>query len=137
MESQVFLPVVGSRSPVDLQAELVRLRRALRHCQRRTRLAMRSLQEVQALLLGLHGSAIGVGSLAQLIGQVQATRAMLAVEEEVLARVDAWYDQERALNPQYTWGEAFSAISKKYPQLARQYRAQVLALRAQTPEHVR
>jgi hypothetical protein len=40
--------------------------------------------------------------------------------------VDAWYDQERALNPQYTWGEAFSAISKKYPQLARQYRAQVL-----------
>jgi transketolase len=98
---------------------------------------MRSLQEVQALLLGLHGSAIGVGSLAQLIGQVQATRAMLTAEEEVLARVDAWYDQERALNPQYTWGEAFSAISKKYPQLARQYQARVLALRAQTPEHVR
>jgi len=90
------------------------------------RLALRSLQEVQALLLGLHRSAIAVGSLAQLIGQVQATRAMLAAEEELLARVNAWYDQERALNPQYTWGEAFSAIGKKYPQLARQYQAQVL-----------
>jgi hypothetical protein len=34
---------------------------------------MRRLQEVQALLLELQGSAIAVGQLAHLIGQVQAT----------------------------------------------------------------
>jgi hypothetical protein len=73
MGSQVFLPAADSRSPVDLEAEIVRLRRDLQHCQSRTRLAMRSLQEVQALLLGLQGSAIAVGRLAHLIGQVQAT----------------------------------------------------------------
>ena len=125
MGSQVFLPAADSRSPVDLEAELVRLRRHLQQCQRRTRLAIRSLQEVQALLFGLHGSA-AVGQLAHLIGQVQATRAMLAAEKELLARVNAWYDQARALNPQYTWGEAFSAIGKKYPQLARQYKGLLL-----------
>ena len=57
MGSQVFLPAADSRSPVDLEAELVRLRRHLQHCQRRTRLAIRSLQEVQALLFGLQGPA--------------------------------------------------------------------------------
>jgi hypothetical protein len=76
MGSQVFLPAVDSRSPVDLQAEIVRLRRDLQHCQSRTRLAMHHLQEVQTLLLGLHGSAIAVGQLAQLIGHVQATCQM-------------------------------------------------------------
>ena len=73
MGSQVFLPVADSLSPVDLEAEIVRLRRDLPHCQRRTRLAMRRLQEVQSLRLGLQGSAIAVGPLAHLIGQVQAT----------------------------------------------------------------
>jgi hypothetical protein len=73
MRSQVFLPAADSRSPVDLEAELVRLRRDLPHGQSRARLAMRHLQEVQALLLELHGSAIAVGQLAHLIGQVQAT----------------------------------------------------------------
>ena len=70
MGSQVFLPAADSHSPVDLEAELVRLRRDLQHCQSRTKLAMRRLQEVQALL---QGSAIAVGQLAHLMGQVQAT----------------------------------------------------------------
>ena len=74
MGSQVFLPAADPLSPDALQAEIVRLRRDLQHCQRRTRLAMYSLQEVQALLLGLRGLAIPVGQLAHLIGQVQATR---------------------------------------------------------------
>lgn len=34
---------------------------------------MRRLQKVQALVLGLQGSAIAVGPWAQLIGHVQAT----------------------------------------------------------------
>jgi hypothetical protein len=76
MGSQVFLPVADSRSPVDLEAEIVRLRSDLQHCQSRTRLAMRSLQEVRALLLGLQESALAVGQLAQLIGHVQATCTM-------------------------------------------------------------
>jgi hypothetical protein len=75
MGSQVFLPAADSRSPVDLEAEIVRLRSDLQHCQSRTRLAMRSLQEVQALLFGLQGSA-AVGQLAHLIGLVQATCKM-------------------------------------------------------------
>ena len=74
MGSQVFLPAADPLSPGALQAEIVRLRRDLQQCQRRMRLAMRSLQEVQALLLGLQGLAIPVGPLAHLIGQVQATR---------------------------------------------------------------
>ena len=76
MGSQVFLPAADPLAPGALQAEIVRLRRDLQHCQRRTRLAMYSLQEVQALLLGLRGLAIPVGPLAHLIGQVQATRNM-------------------------------------------------------------
>jgi uncharacterized protein YigA (DUF484 family) len=74
--SQVFLPAADSLSPVDLEAEIVRLRSDLQHGRSHTRLAMRSLQEVQALLLGLQGSAIAVGQLAQLIGHVQATCKM-------------------------------------------------------------
>jgi hypothetical protein len=73
MGSQVFLPAADSRSPVDLEAEIVRLRSDLQHCQRRTRLAMRRLQEGQALRLGRQGSALAVGQLAQLMGHVQAT----------------------------------------------------------------
>jgi hypothetical protein len=61
MGSQVFLPAADALSPVDLQAEIVRLRRDLQQGQRRTRLALRHLQEVQGLLLGLQGSAIAVG----------------------------------------------------------------------------
>jgi hypothetical protein len=53
MGSQVFLPAADALSPVDLQAEIVRLRRDLQQGQRRTRLALRHLQEVQGLLLGL------------------------------------------------------------------------------------
>ena len=73
MGSQVFLPAADSRSPVDLEAELVRLRRDLPHGPSRTRLAMRRLQEVQALRLGRQGSAIAVGPWAHLMGHVQAT----------------------------------------------------------------
>ena len=76
MGSQIFLPAADSRSPVDLQAEIVRLRSDLQHCQRRMRLATHSLQEVQGLLLGLQGSAIAVGQWAQLMGHVQATCKM-------------------------------------------------------------
>jgi hypothetical protein len=72
MGSQVFLPATDSLSPVDLEAELVRLRRALPHGPSRTRLAMRRLQEGQALRLGRQGSALAVGQLAQLMGHVQA-----------------------------------------------------------------
>jgi hypothetical protein len=71
MGSQVFLPAMDSLSPVDLEAEIVRLRSDLQHCQSRLRLAMRRLQEVQALLLGLQGSAVAEGQLAQLIGHVR------------------------------------------------------------------
>jgi hypothetical protein len=73
MESQIFLPAADALSPSALVAEIIRLRRDLEHCQSRARLAMRRLQKVQALVLGLHGSAIAVGQLAQLIGHVQAT----------------------------------------------------------------
>ena len=77
MESQVLLPAADLLSPSVLMAEIIRLRRDLEHCQSRARLVMRRLQKVEALLLGLHGSAIAVGQLAHLIGQVQATCKLL------------------------------------------------------------
>src|SRR5262245_50903356 len=72
MGSQVFLPAADSRSPVDLEAELVRLHHALPHGPSRTRLAMRRLQEGQALRFGRQESA-AVGQWAHLMGHVQAT----------------------------------------------------------------
>ena len=74
MGSQVFLPAADARSPVALQAKIVRLRRDLQQGQRRATLALRCLQKVQALVLGLQGSAIAVGSLAQLRGQFPLNR---------------------------------------------------------------
>src|SRR5262245_41645751 len=73
MGSQVFLPAADSRSPVDLEAELVRLHHALPHGPSRTRLALRRLQAGQALRFGRQESA-AVGPWAPLMGQVQATQ---------------------------------------------------------------
>jgi hypothetical protein len=67
----------------NLQAENIRLRTELQHCQSRVRLAVSSVERIRALLLGLqHSPAVPVGELALLIGETNALQAQLMSAEE-------------------------------------------------------